>query len=143
MSLERNKQTVRRIFEDYVKRGRAALLSELFAEDYIGAQSGASRTGREAFASSLAALREGFPDIRYSIAELNGDGDLVTVHWQWQETIAVYFEDRRECFQPPANRSRRTESRFVRVENSRVTRGWVITDRLGCLQQIGVPDKTA
>jgi len=91
MSVERNKQTVRRIFEDYVDRGKAELLNELFAEDYVGVQSGASPTGREAFASNLAALREAFPDIRYSIAELIGDGDLVTVQWQWQGTHRGVF----------------------------------------------------
>ena len=110
MSAERNKQVVRRIFEDYVNRGNPELLDELFVENYVGAQSGAPAMGRDGFAATLGALREGFPDIRYSIADLIAEVIGSPPAGSGRARTAECFEDRPEPFRPPASRSRTTES---------------------------------
>ena len=141
MSMASNKQTVRRIFEDYVSRGRRELLVELFAEDYSGAQSGGPAMGRDGFAASAAALREGFPDIRYSILDLIAEGDRVTVRWQWRGTHSGVFRGPAGTF-PPTGKSVANDGIGVfQVENGKLTRGWLITDRLGFLQEIGALPK--
>jgi steroid delta-isomerase-like uncharacterized protein len=139
--MERNKEVVRRIFEDFANSGRSELLPELFATDYSGVTTGAPPSGREAFAKTLAALREGFPDIRYSIAELIGDGDLVTVRWQWRGTHSGVFRGAAGVFPATGKSISNDGAAFFHVKDGKVTRGWVITDRLGFLQQIGQPEK--
>jgi len=139
MSVERHKETVRRIFEDYVNRGKAEFLAELFAEDYVIVQSGAPPAGREAFAATIAALREGFPDTRYSIAEMASDGDVVTVHWQWQGTHRGVFRGPAGVFPATGKSISNDGAATFHVEDGKVTRGRVISDRLGFLHQIGEP----
>src|SRR5262245_61418180 len=143
MSLEANKQVVRRIFEEYVNHGRVELLNELFAEDYVGAQSGAPATGRDGFAASVAALRDGFPDIRYSIADLIGEGDLVTIRWQWRGTHRGTFRGPAGTFQATGKSISNDGIGIFRVENGKVTRAWLVTDRLGFLQEMGALPKPA
>ena len=141
MTMERNREVVRRIFEDYANHGGAELLNELFAKDYSGTQAGAPPSGREAFAASLAALREGFPDIRYSIAELISDGDVVSVRWQWRGTHSGEFRGPAGVFPATGKSISNDGAAIFHVEDGKVRRGWVITDRLGFLQQIGEPAK--
>lgn len=141
MSVESNKQVVRRILEDYLNRGRRELLDELFAEDYSGVQSGAPAMGRDGFAASSAALREGFPDVQYSILDLVAEGDRVTARWQWQGTHRGVFRGPAGTF-PPTGKSISNDGIGVfQVEDGKVKRAWLITDRLGFLQGIGALPK--
>jgi steroid delta-isomerase-like uncharacterized protein len=138
MSGERNKQVVRRIFEEYVNRGTPELLEELFAQDYVGAPSGAPTMGRDGFAAALRALRDGFPDVRYSISDLIAEGDRVAIRWQWQGTHSGVFRGPAGTF-PPTGRSISNDGIAIfQVGEGKVTQAWVITDRLGFLQAIGV-----
>ena len=137
MSVERNKQIVRRIFEDYVNRGNSDVLDELFAENYAGAQAGAPATGRDGFAAAQKALRDGFPDIRYSITDLIAEGDRVTARWQWRGTHSGVFRGPAGTF-PASGKSIANDGIGIfQVEQGKVTHAWLITDRLGFLQEIG------
>ena len=143
MSGERIKQTVRQIFEDYVNRGESELLSELFAEDYLGSQSGAPPTGRDGFASTMGALREGFPDIRYSILDLIAEGDRVTARWRWQGTHRGVYRGSAGTF-PPTGKSISNDGMGVfQLQDGKVKRAWLISDRLGFLQEIGALPRPA
>ena len=107
-SEERIKQTVRRIFEDYVNRGESELLHVLFAEDYAGSQSGAPSTGRDGFAATMGALPRGSPTsgTRFSISSRKAIGSPLA--GSGRERIAECFEGRPERFRPRASRSRTT-----------------------------------
>jgi steroid delta-isomerase-like uncharacterized protein len=137
MSAEHNKLVVRRIFEDYVNRGNPELLNELFAENYVGAQSGAPAMGRDGFAAALRALRDGFPDIRYSITDLLAEGDRVTARWLWQGTHSGVFRGPAGTFPPTGKSISNGGIGIFQVEQGKVTHAWLITDRLGFLQDIG------
>src|SRR5262245_9858764 len=76
-----NKEVVRRIFEDAINTGKLELLSQLIADDYVG-NPGAGPVGRAGFSGAIAALREGFPDIHYTLGDLVAEGDRVAVRWQ-------------------------------------------------------------
>ena len=143
MSGERIKQTVRRIFEDYVNRGESELLSELFAEDYLGSQSGAPPMGRDGFAATMGALREGFPDIRYSILDLIAEGDRVTARWNWQGVHRGVFRGPAGTF-PPTGKSISNDGMGVfQLQDGKVKRAWLFSDRLGFLQEIGALPRPA
>lgn len=136
MSAE-NKRAVRRIFEDYVNEPRTELLNELFADDYVGAQSGTAPMGPAGFATTLQALREGFPDIRYSIEDLIAEGDVVAVRWQWTGTHRGVFRGPAGAFQPTGKTVSNDGIAIFHVSGGKAVRASLITDRLGFLQQIG------
>lgn len=139
MSVERNKQVVRRLFDEYVNGRNDDLLSELLADDYVGAQSGTWAMGRDGFAASQKALRAGFPDVRYAITDLIAEGDRVVARWQWHGTHTGVFRGPAGTF-PPTGRSISNEGIAIfQIEQNKVTQAWLITDRLGFLQGIGAP----
>jgi steroid delta-isomerase-like uncharacterized protein len=142
MSPEQNKQVVRRIFEEYASQGTSELLAELLAPDYVGAQGGGAPTmGRDGFAATMAALREGFPDIRYSIADLIAEGDRVTARWQWHGTHRGVFRGPAGTFPPTGKSVANDGIGIFQLKYGRVTHAWLVTDRLGFLQEVGALPK--
>lgn len=131
---DRNKETVRRIYEDAINDGDLAYLDRVIRPEFEGAQGG---RGPAAFRATVEALRRGVPDLRFTIVELVAERDRVVVQWRWTGTHeGVLFGI------PPSRR--RIENDGVAIYELRdggVSSGWVLTDRLGVLQQIGVvPD---
>jgi steroid delta-isomerase-like uncharacterized protein len=96
---------------------------------------------RDGFAATLGALREGFPDIRYSIADLIAEGDRVTARWQWQGTHSGVFRGPAGTFPPTGKSISNDGIGIFQVEHGKVKRAWLITDRLGFLQEIGALPK--
>jgi steroid delta-isomerase-like uncharacterized protein len=133
-TLEENKQVVRKIYEDCVNRGAMDLLPLLISEDYPGAR---GERGPSAFASTVISLRQGFPDIQFTIEDLIAEGDRVTVRWKWHGTHQGVFNGF------PASQREATNEGIViyQLTDGKIVRSWLQTDRLGVLQQIGVISK--
>jgi steroid delta-isomerase-like uncharacterized protein len=133
-TLEENKQVVRRIYEDCINRGAMELLPQLISDDYIGLR---GERGPSAFASNLTSLRQGFPDIRFTIEDLIAEGDRVTVRWKWQGTHTGTFNGL-----PPSQKQVTNEGIVIyQLRDDKIVRNWIQTDRLGVLQEIGVVPK--
>src|SRR5689334_7386316 len=90
-STEENKRVVHRVFEEAVNKGNMALLNELIADSYAGANSGAAVVGPQAFIAPLRALKEAFPDIQYKLEDVVAEGDRVFVRWHWTGTHKATF----------------------------------------------------
>ena len=73
---ERNKESVRKLYEDFLNTGQLESLDQLISEDYVGIY---GQKGPAAFAETIKALRQGFPDIRWTIQDLVAAGDRVAV----------------------------------------------------------------
>jgi steroid delta-isomerase-like uncharacterized protein len=133
-TLEENKQVVRKIYEDCINRGTLDLLALLISDDYAGV--GGER-GPSAFAKTVTSLRQGFPDVRFTIDDLVAEGDRVTVRWKWQGTHQGVFNAL------PASQREVTNEGIViyQLTDGKIVRAWLQTDRLGVLQQIGVVPK--
>jgi steroid delta-isomerase-like uncharacterized protein len=138
---EGNKAVVRRVFEEAVNQGRFELLDELIAEDYAGANSGATTSGRAAFLKPLRALKEAFPDLHYHLEEVIAEGDSVVVHWHWTGTHRGTYHGPGGTY-PPTGKSISNEGvALFEVREGKVQRGRVLTDRLGFLQEVGAAPK--
>jgi steroid delta-isomerase-like uncharacterized protein len=135
LALEENKQIVRKIYEDCINRGAMELLPELVSDDYVGVR---GERGAAAFANNLTSLRNGFPDIRFTIEDLIAEGDRVAVRWSWQGTHTGVFNGL------PASQKHVTNDGIViyQLEDHKIVRTWIQTDRLGVLQEIGVVPKS-
>jgi steroid delta-isomerase-like uncharacterized protein len=133
-SLEANKQVVRKIYEDCINHGAMDLLPLLISDDYVGIR---GERGASAFANTVTSLRQGFPDIRFTIEDLIAEGDRVTVRWKWQGTHTGVFNG------IPASQKQVTNDGIViyQLAGGKIVRAWLQTDRLGVLQEIGVVSK--
>ena len=128
---DRNKQVVRRLYEDCINRGKPELLAELVSDEFVGEKGGRGPSG---FASTIEELRAGFPDIRFSLQDLVAEGDRVAIRWTWEATHTGTFR----AWAPSGKRVTNSGIAIYGLEQGRIVRVSLETDRLGVLQQIGV-----
>ena len=126
-----NEQAVRRIYEECLNQGRTDALRDLVSDDYVGPQ---GERGAAGFGQPIAALRVGFPDIRFVIEDVVASGDRVAVRWTWRATHTGTFRGLAPSGRPVTD----TGMAIYQLRDGRIVRAWVETDRLGVLQQIGV-----
>lgn len=127
---EKNKEMVRKLYEDLLNTGKLELLDHVIAEDYVGIY---GQKGPAAFAETIQTLRQGFPDIQWTIEDLVAAGDRVAVRWTWQGTHTNPFRGF------PATNKKVTDKAIAiyQFRDNKVIQAWIETDRLGVLQQIG------
>ncbi|SFV12918.1 ester cyclase [Pseudoduganella namucuonensis] len=130
MSIDANKQLVRTLYEQCFNHGSLELLNELLTEDFVASP---GNRGRAEFAAGVAAIRAGFPDVRFELEEVFGEDERLAVRWTFQATHAGAFNG------TPATGRRVTQTGNVlyHFRGGRIARAWVQVDRLGLLQQIG------
>ena len=78
MSAEENKALFRRAYEELWNWGNLSVAHELIAPDFINhAASPGSNRGPESMRGSVTWARNAFPDLRFEIEELVGEGGVV------------------------------------------------------------------
>jgi predicted ester cyclase len=86
MSLEQNKEVVRRVLEEFWHQGNERVLDELFAQDYVNHDlSNPEVRGLEQYKEWARGIRAlwsaGIPDWRVTIEDLVAEGDRVAKRW--------------------------------------------------------------
>ena len=127
---ERDKQTVRRLYEECINGARGELLPDLVAADYVGPQ---GERGPAGFGRTVDGLRDGVPDIHFALEELIAEGGRVAVRWTWTGTHTGVLRG----FAPSNARVANEGIAVYALRDGKVARAWLQTDRLGLLQQIG------
>ncbi|QIY60582.1 ester cyclase [Streptomyces sp. RPA4-2] len=84
---ERNKKTIRRVFDAFVNQGDFSVVDEIYSPDMVDHQPlpGAPE-GLEGVRYTIAGLREGFPDLHVTIEDMSAHGDHVVIHNTWRGT---------------------------------------------------------
>jgi steroid delta-isomerase-like uncharacterized protein len=130
----RNKETIKKLFEEIINNGKMDSLGEIFSADY---RSPTGEKGPEGFANVINPLKKGFPDIHYEIQDLLGEGETVVIHWFWNGTHEGTFRE----FEPSHKKVRSEGISFFKFKGDKVVNSSILTDRLGFLQEIGVLPK--
>jgi steroid delta-isomerase-like uncharacterized protein len=127
---EKNKAAIRMLYENFLNTGKLELLDQIIAEEYLGIY---GQKGPSAYAETIRALRQGFPDIQWTIEDLVAAGDRVAVRWTWQGTHRGSFRGF------PASQKQVTDNAIAiyQFRDNKVVQAWIQSDRLGVLQQIG------
>jgi predicted ester cyclase len=124
-----HKSVIRQLFEEGFNKGRLALLDRLCASDFLASP---GDKGLAAFADGVAAVLGGFPDVRFEIEDLFGEGDRVAVRWRFEATHNGPFQGH-----PATGRSvTQTANVLYQFKDGKIWRAWMQADRLGLLQQI-------
>ncbi len=128
---EQRKAVVRKLYEDCLNTGQLEFLDQVIAPDYVGV---ADQRGPAGFAAPIRALRQGFPDIRWTVEDLLAEGDKVTIRTSWQGTHTSTFRG------IPASGKAVIDHAVAiyQFRDDHIVQTWIQTDRLGMLQQIGV-----
>src|ERR1041384_7777176 len=123
--LDRNKQTVRSLYEDVLSGHHVALADTLFATELPAAAE---------FRAAISDLISAFPDIQYTLLDLVAEGDRVAARWQWKGTFSAPFRG----FAPNHAVVSDAGMAIFSFAQGRITGVELQTDRLGFLQQLGV-----
>lgn len=134
MTTDANKHVVRSLYEDCINPGRLDALAQLVADDYVGPR---GERGPAGFASVIAGLRAGFPDIHFTIDDLIAEADRVTVRWSWHATHGGTFVSPFGRFPATGKQVTNTAIAIYRLADHKIVGAWLESDRLGALLQIG------
>ncbi len=128
---EKNKKTIRRLYEEILNTGKLELLNGIIHEEYTGPGPG---KGPASFIETVKGILQGFPDIQWKIEDLIAEDDKVTVRWTWKGTHKGSFRE------IPATAKQVTDNAIViyQFKEDKIIHAWIQSDRLGVLQQIGV-----
>jgi steroid delta-isomerase-like uncharacterized protein len=127
---EAGERLVRRLYDDYMNTGELDRLDEVVSPDFVGP---GGQRGPAAFAGVITSLRASFPDLRYTVEDVVGDGDRVAVRWTWRGTYTAAFRG----FAPTGKQVVNSGTAFFHIAGGKLVRAWVETDRLGFLLSIG------
>jgi steroid delta-isomerase-like uncharacterized protein len=133
---EHNKLLVRRAIDEVWNGGNLVAIDEFVAGDFVahGSTLGGDIHGPEGARRFFAALRDAFPDIRFTIEDQIAEGDRVVTRWTARATHTGTF-----LGVPPTGRPIRITATDVdRIANGKVVECWSQMDDLGLMQQLGV-----
>jgi predicted ester cyclase len=145
MSVEANKEVVRRCWEEIWNRSNLVHADEVFAPDrehHFG--STVVQHGPEQVRTMATAWLSAFPDYRCHIEEVVGERDLVVVRLRFTGTHSgtpVTISGRTAI---PRNRSfNESEILMFRMRDGKIVESWATWDRLSFLEQLGTIDAPA
>jgi len=126
-----NKKLIRNLYENALNKKNLELLKNYISEDFIGL---AGKKGYEGFAEPFIALIKAAPDLEYQIEELLCEGDKVVVKWKLQGTQTGQFQ----YVAPTGKTFTNTGMAIFELQNEKIIKSQVLTDRLGFLQDLEV-----
>jgi predicted ester cyclase len=137
MSVERNKELVRRWFAEVGDQGELERIGEFIAADSVyrrGAE--VVPFGPAEWQTVLQRWRWTFPDVRHTIELLVAEGDTVAAYFSFSGTHAGPFVLGGLTVPPTGRRFTDWEVLIFRFVDGKVVESWVVWDRLGALQQL-------
>ncbi|MFL5826918.1 MAG: ester cyclase [Thermoleophilaceae bacterium] len=138
MSSDRNKELVRRLYEEAWGRGELDVIDELFADEYErhDLRPLATRPGPAGQRQIAEDFRTAFPDIEMTVDLLLADGDYVVARWTGEGTNTGPWGGGGQATGRHASIS---GVNIFRFENGRVVEVWNHRDDLGIMEQLAAP----
>ena len=134
MSAERNKALIRRLFDEVLNKGNFGLLDQLIGASYVEHNPIANQAaGAAGIRDKIQTMRKAFPDLRFVLDELIGEGEFVAARYHWQGTHKGTFLG----IAPTGRRLSVRGMDFYRLEDGRLIEHWDTVDEFGMLSQLG------
>ncbi|MEN6343389.1 MAG: ester cyclase [Methanospirillum sp.] len=120
MSTEKNKEVVRRVFEEVMNQGNLRAVDELVADDYTLTDPPGLPPGREGLRALANMYRTGAPDLHMTVEDVVAEGDQAVARWVATGTLTGEMMG-----MPPTGKkvSFRAISWF-RLKNGRIAEEW-------------------
>ena len=124
MTIGDGKATVRSYFEDFLNRGDLNAADAIFIPEARFHYPLGELIGVEAIKGYIVGFRAAFPDVRFTVEDLFGDGGRVAARWRLTATQMGSFRDR-----PPTGKQVTVNGNTIfRVQNARISEMWVAFD---------------
>jgi len=134
MSIEENKAIVRRFFEELLSTDNFAVADEILSPDfrfYFAGSPGAMDL--ESYMEFLVARRAAFPDRRFIVEDMIGEGDKVSARFTMRGTHKGEFRG----IAPSGTELTMTGIDMIRISEGKLVEDRVEVDQLGMMQQLG------
>ena len=129
-----NKKVIQRLYKEILEDWNMPLADELVANQFTSHDwPKGSPSGPEAFRNYYSnVIRSVLPDARYEVDDMIAEGDKVVVRWRLLGTHKGNFLD----ISPTGRWVTLKGIAIYRLEDSKVTERWVVTDLHGLLQKL-------
>jgi predicted ester cyclase len=127
----RNKETVRKLYEECLNKRNFDLLKEFISEKYTGIR---DQKGPEGMRKTVQPIIDAFPDIKWKVEDMIEEGNKVAVRWSWEGThTAPYYN-----VAPTQKKVINHAIAIYEFQDNKIVASWIENDRLGFLLQVGV-----
>ena len=129
-----NKKIIQRLYKEILEDWNMPLADDLVADQFTSHDwPKGSPSGPEAFRNYYSnVIRSVLPDARYEVDDMIAEGDKVVVRWRLLGTHKGNFLD----ISPTGRWVTLKGIAIYRLEDSKVTERWVVTDLHGLLQKL-------
>ena len=134
MSVEENKTTLQRIYDELWNKGNTSVVPELISPDYLYRTPERDVKGPEGFSQMIRVWRTAFPDLLYTIDEVVGEGDRLAVRVSGRGTFTGKLMD----YEPTGKQVTWTQAIFYRYDNGKCVGAVSIWDSLLFYRQAGI-----
>jgi steroid delta-isomerase-like uncharacterized protein len=137
MSIETNKELIRRFYDEVWNKGNVDFVFEVFADEYVrhDLRPGTPTAGAAGQKQVAMDFRAAFPDVKYAVDLILGDGDLVMARWTMTGTNTGQWGK-----EPATGCAVKTSGvNIFRISNGKVVEIWNHRDDLGMREQLGAP----
>jgi len=128
-----NKDVVRRFVERVLADGSTDAVDELVGDDFVSHTWGITADGRAKLRATTERVHSTLSDVRFSVDDIIGEGDLVAVR------LTSSARPTGEFMGKPASGKGYTigEMHFFRVRDGRIVEHWHQHDAAGLMKQLG------
>jgi steroid delta-isomerase-like uncharacterized protein len=134
MSAETNKAIARRVFEEVFNAGNLDLIDELASPGVIVHYGVAEPVrGLDSYKRAFTASQPTFPDMHFTIEDLIAEGDQVVTRW----TLRATHRGEYHGVAATGRQVSETGISIYRFVDGKIVEGWVTSDNLGVMQQLG------
>ena len=131
ITMENNKEVIRRLFEDALNKRNMGLLTELVSADYTSSD---GDKGAAAMEKTFRGLIKAFPDLQWHIKELFAESEKVFASWDVQGTNTGQYQ----VFAPTGKNVTGSGMGVFTFKDGKIVQSDVQTDRLGFLQALDI-----
>lgn len=147
-AVSRNKSAVLRVFEEAFNAGNLAVIDEVVAASGVDHQHPNEPSFPEHLKSVIVAMRTAFPDLRFTISHIIGEGDWVATHSVMTGTNSgelrtPLLPPGGPPARPPTGRSIRVaHMHLIRMENGMCFELLHLMDTMALLGQLGLTPRS-
>ena len=136
MSVEENKENIRRHVDEIWHKGNMDAVDELIAPNWVLRNPvGDDITGIDGFKQMATSQRTSFPDIHFAIDNMIGEGDYVAV----QYTSTGTFTNKMGDIEPTGKKYEQPIVIIYRFEGGKQAETLISYNQLSMFQQLGIP----
>jgi len=138
MTIEQNKNVIRRVVEEVFNKGDMSIAPEFIASNYVYHSPYGEFKGPEGFIQFVGMTLNAFSDFHMTIDDMIGEGEKLAALVSWTGTFMGKFGD----MEPTGKQVSMTAAYFYRFENGKEVDVLPFTDTLSLYQQLGVSPPT-